>query len=527
MRSQTLFDLFTPGPAVVLAVLMLPVSALAFGGVGVGVGVGQAGISVTAGFAGVGAGVGQGAGGPAFSGAPGAGPGGAGPGGAGLRSGVSGAGQGLGGSSGAGVSEGGGPGGWGFGHAGPAGGGPGAAVGSGGGPGLGGGGNGYGGAADGALSVAVSSDGGPGGAVGPGGAPGGPGGGDHGSGGASASSGGPGGDGTGNPHSVNSASSADDTSSVTADSPAASDNASATSTSSSSSTGDGSGSNQPGANSWNAQTQDNSQAHSSYEQRRAAFLAQRALLETGMGPRRPDRGMAGAMRYARMHSDWSLSSILSHGQAPTSAQNQHLDRSFSSAVGTLPSLPKVGRSTAVARAERPDVRVYDPPISGPSLAATINPDRALFRKADPTPSGSTAAAAKSKQKTSPAAEKTMVVAHQSAPPLVMTDVYPIATGDQARSHDAMEFKTSLVSQGAAETPGIDAQDWSIIAQMPAERNAPLPTRGPILLIVFLSALSAYMFVRWTSVKCPHCGKLLEPVTTTCRRCGARLTLIRA
>src|SRR5579875_50787 len=467
MRSQTVLDLLTPGAAVVLALLMFPVSALALGGIGVGIGVGtgQGGVGAAAGFAGEGAGIGHGGGG--------------------LGSG--------------------GPGAAGSGHVAP--GGQGAAATSAGALGAGGGGHADGGAADDALGAAVSP-------------------------GASLSTGAAGatsGSADGNLHSAISAAGAQD-SVPTAAGNAASGNAFATSSSSDTGGNGNSISNQSGADSWPAQ---NDQAQSSSQQRRAAFLAQRSSLQMGMGPRQPDRGIEGAMRYARAHPGWSLDRMLSSAPVRTSAPNAYLDRTFGSVVGALPSLPELATSAAMVRPDRPGTRVYDPAASGRSFAATY-PDRVLRRKWNRMIPASTPVTAKVESRTNPA-DRLVPAAGQAAPPLaqqaaplVMTNLDPVPKDLQARSADGLGFRTSLVNQGSPQGFGLNAdQDWSIILQMPEERDAPMPRRGPVFLIVFLSALSAYVFVRWTSLKCPRCRKLLEPVATVCRRCGARLTSVRA
>jgi len=95
-------------------------------------------------------------------------------------------------------------------------------------------------------------------------------------------------------------------------------------------------------------------------------------------------------------------------------------------------------------------------------------------------------------------------------------VQPWAQGDFAAAKSA-QMRTSLIDEGRSATA---PQAWSMVGPFSSETQ-PLSKRGPIILIVLLSALSAYMFVRWTSVKCPQCGKLLEPGSLSCGRCHSR------
>jgi hypothetical protein len=492
MRSATISNLSAPAALIVLAMLLMPASALAFGGIGVGVGVG-----IGHGGGGVGVGVGHGDGGVAvgqggfgFSGGPGDG---GGPGiGTGQGSGGLGHGEGSGGAEG--------PGGGGF-----------SATIGGSGDGSGGGGHGDGGhggdaaGGDGGVVIGGPIGGGSGSTGEDGGAEG-----SHGSGGITT------GDTT---------IGTDGSSSATGDSSATPGGSSATSIGSA---GDGSGSSGTGAGPYNAQAQTNSQARRSYEQRRAAFLAQRALVEMGMGLRRPDRGMEGAMQYARTHPNWSLSNILSHAHASASARDPHFDRTFSTVFGTLPLLPKMRTGLTVARTEKPAPRVFDPPVAVQSFAAITLPPRKLHRKADQGKLIVGQAAANRNQQSDPAAAQPIVAVGQSAPPLVVADRDPQPVEYPVRSTTRPILKTSVVGQAIPDAPSLHLpQAWSIVGQVSHETNSPLPKRGPILLIVFLSALSAYMFVRWTSVKCSRCGKFLDPGIVRCRRCGARLGSIRA
>jgi hypothetical protein len=237
------------------------------------------------------------------------------------------------------------------------------------------------------------------------------------------------------------------------------------------------------------------------------------MLEMGMGPTRPDRGVEGALRWARTHPQgWSWGSP-AHARGRASAASPNFEPAFSSTVASLPALPsvKIGHPVPAAIAAGP--RAIDPPVPFHSTAASTYPQRSLFRetkRAVPSPP--------SNHQKNWAADD--VIAGPAPDPPVAA-VQPWAQRDFAAAKSA-QMRTSLIDEGRSV---IAHQAWSMVGPFSSETQ-PLSKRGPIILIVLLSALSAYIFVRWTSVKCPQCGKLLEPGSLSCSRCHSRSGSIR-
>jgi hypothetical protein len=258
-------------------------------------------------------------------------------------------------------------------------------------------------------------------------------------------------------------------------------------------------------------------ARGSYESRHAKFLEQRASLEIGMGPTRPDRGVQGALRWARMHPHgWSWGGA-THAHTRSSTASPNFEPAFSSTVSSLPALPwvKVGHAGAAAGA-----RMIDPPVPFHSAAAYTHPQRSLFRDTKKTVS-SAPSAQPDIQREKPA--DGVIVGPAPDPVIAASQRW----GESDSSTNSSQMRTSLIDEGRSETASAFApQTWSMIEPFSKSPTQPLPKRGPILLIVLLSALSAYVFVRWTSVKCPQCGKLLEPGSVACRRCHSRSRSIR-
>ena len=250
-----------------------------------------------------------------------------------------------------------------------------------------------------------------------------------------------------------------------------------------------------------------SKTQAAYQSHRAKFLQERSMLEMGMGPTRPDRGVEGALRWARMHPQgWSWGSA-GHARGRASAAGPNFEPAFSSTVASLSALPSVKIGHPLPAALPAGLRAIDPPVPFHSAAASIDPQRSLFRetkRAVPSP-------LLNDQKDWAADD---VIGPAPDPPVAA--VQPWAQGDFAAAKSA-QMRTSLIDEGRSATA---PQAWSMVGPFSSETQ-PLSKRGPIILIVLLSALSAYMFVRWTSVKCPQCGKLLEPGSLSCGRCHSR------
>jgi hypothetical protein len=83
-------------------------------------------------------------------------------------------------------------------------------------------------------------------------------------------------------------------------------------------------------------------------------------------------------------------------------------------------------------------------------------------------------------------------------------------------HNAQRNPLRLVKKRPAE--GVQTESESSRIRFLLRRFA----LGPGILIMLLSALSTYGVVRWMSVKCPQCGRLLERGSVACRDCGAQL-----
>jgi hypothetical protein len=83
-------------------------------------------------------------------------------------------------------------------------------------------------------------------------------------------------------------------------------------------------------------------------------------------------------------------------------------------------------------------------------------------------------------------------------------------------HNAQRNPLRLVKKRPAE--GVQTESESPRIRFLLRRFA----LGPAILIMLLSALSTYGVVRWMSVKCPQCGRLLERGSIACRDCGAQL-----
>ena len=64
------------------------------------------------------------------------------------------------------------------------------------------------------------------------------------------------------------------------------------------------------------------------------------------------------------------------------------------------------------------------------------------------------------------------------------------------------------------------QHWEMSGHFPYLRSYPLPTRLAIVLVMLLSAASAYAFVRLMSERCRNCSALLQRHSAGCRSCGA-------
>ncbi|HEY2107528.1 MAG TPA: hypothetical protein VGH29_17140, partial [Candidatus Binataceae bacterium] len=67
-----------------------------------------------------------------------------------------------------------------------------------------------------------------------------------------------------------------------------------------------------------------------------------------------------------------------------------------------------------------------------------------------------------------------------------------------------------------------AQSFTISGHFPYFKSPALPTGLAALIVMLLSAASAFGFVRLMTEKCPQCAALLERNSAGCRNCGALL-----
>lgn len=283
-----------------------------------------------------------------------------------------------------------------------------------------------------------------------------------------------------------------------------------------------------------------------------AFASERAALQMGMGPDRPDRGMAQAL------GDY-------YGRAPVAAVPSVADQALQSAVSAVPELPSAA-TAPVESATQPAETATDPAQSAtdPVQAATDPAQSAT----DPAQSGADAVTTSGAPRRQASSDKARAIAPRTTPPgrrtVGNTGASQVARyNDPRRNNRANDsghglkvgkfagdppslgahvvndagsmsvvidppgpsLTTSVIANWAAsqtDPSGQSRQGWTIAGIFSDLQTSSFPTAVPILIVMLLSAASAYGFVRLMSEKCPRCAALLERHSAGCRNCGAQL-----
>ncbi len=244
-----------------------------------------------------------------------------------------------------------------------------------------------------------------------------------------------------------------------------------------------------------------------------ALAAQRSALQMGVGPFVPDRGMAQALGYGTVAS----------GVVSTA------DSALQSAVSGMPALPTAPaegsalseQSPTVSGAESaPHKQAAHPPHSMP------HPDRPLSRHVA-VASGAALAGHRSAAASVALNESKMASAPKAAADSQSPQAQVVAAPGAAIMPVDADGASSMSMVVEPEPPrpgpaGQSAQDWSISGRFPDDRASSLPTAPAIVLVMILSAASAWGFVRLMSERCPQCSALLERHSAGCGNCGAHL-----
>ncbi len=244
-----------------------------------------------------------------------------------------------------------------------------------------------------------------------------------------------------------------------------------------------------------------------------ALAAQRAALQMGVGPFVPDRGMAQALGYG----------TVAPGVVSTA------DSALQSAVDGMPALPTAPAQgsalseqspTASGAGSAPHKQAGHPPRNMSHL------DRSLSRHGA-VASGAAVAAHRSAAASVALNESKMASAPQATADSPPPQAQVVADAGAALMPVDVDGapSMSMVVDSEPPRPGLvaqSAQDWSISGRFPDAPASSLPTVPAIVLVMILSAASAWGFVRLMSERCPQCSALLERHSAGCGNCGAHL-----
>jgi hypothetical protein len=229
------------------------------------------------------------------------------------------------------------------------------------------------------------------------------------------------------------------------------------------------------------------------------------------------------LQWARTHKGWSILGSPAKTARQPMAPNPALpspagSRQFNSVVGALPTLPtiKIPPLTGYAAILTPR-----PTPREKSAAPAVPEDQraAPLPVAKPNPVQPTA-----RQSAMQSAPRTSIVdTRETVLKLEVVKGQPVLLGEAMHASSYQPaFKSSIISepltgmQSALQT----MHEWSIFGHFQSSRS-PLtePRNLPVSIIILLSGFSAYVFVRFTSMRCPQCRKLLERRSLACRSCG--------
>jgi hypothetical protein len=234
-----------------------------------------------------------------------------------------------------------------------------------------------------------------------------------------------------------------------------------------------------------------------------------------------------------------MAQALSYGNATVSMPVSPADAALQSAVSALPTLPSVAAEAeadeAAADSSSTQSATQDPqekPSSGPSrkdappkkqvTAANDNPSTALAVAADPIDPKQTAE--QPPMSKDPGNDVSQPVAAALEAPALMPEIAAVqpptaVVVDPAGVAPAMSI---VVDSDPLRHDGRAGQGWTISGHFPAAETSPLPTALAIVIVMVLSAASAYGFVRLMCEKCPYCGALLQKHSAGCLNCGSQL-----